>query len=67
VVDLINVDLIVDLEKGEMDKNRDQEDWIKGIKNFTLNNTPVTTQRARCLLNTYHSYRFFIKNNILLV
>jgi hypothetical protein len=31
VVDLIKVDLIVDLEKYEMDQNRDQEDWIKGI------------------------------------
>ena len=63
VVDMISA--ISDDE--EMEKLQNEETWIKEIKAFMLNNTPIQDHKAKLCMNYYWANRFFIENNLLWV
>ena len=59
VVDLVHCD------DEEMVKAQEEEIWIKEIKSYMLNHTPIKDQNAKLLMNHYWGNRFFIDNDLL--
>ncbi len=50
-----------------MEKDQDQEEWIRQLKHWRLNVTECTHPTARILTKDYLSKMFFIKDNLVWV
>jgi len=60
--DVVN---LIKVNNSQMEKDQNQEEWIRQIKGWLLNGTSCSNPRARNAMTTYMKNKLFIEDNLL--